>query len=239
MNSAAERLRVRFYNSDPQWVNGTDKFARMVRQHLRPEMRILNLGAGPGRSSLHFDKQVRTVVGIDPDESIASHPRLSHKVRGVAEALPFCDRSFDLIYLDWVVEHLPSPDAMANEALRILKDGGRLLFRTGNLYHYSYGIASLTPHAFHEYLVGALVGEGEAHSYPTFYRMNTAAKVRQTMKRAGFVEEQLTMMEPDPAYVGMNRATFLTGVAYERMVNRFEVLQGLRANILGCFRKPS
>ena len=58
------------------------------------------------------------------------------------------------------------------------------------------------------------------------------------MESAGFKQEQLVMMEPDPAYVGISRATFLVGVGYERLVNRFDALRHLRANILGCFRKP-
>ncbi len=237
MSAAAEQLRTRFYNANPAWINGTELFGRMVRQYLRPDMRILNLGAGEGKTPLHFDQQVRTVVGLDPDESIAIHQKLSCKVRGVAQQLPFRDESFDLVYMDWVIEHLPSPSAMAAEVARILKAGGHLLFRTGNLHHYSYRVASLTPHFFHEYVGRTLFGEAEAHVYPTFYRMNTAAKVRETMQSAGLVEEQLTMLEPDPAYVGMSRLTFLLGVAYERLVNRFELLGPLRANILGCFRK--
>jgi hypothetical protein len=139
--------------------------------------------------------------------------------------------------MDWVVEHLPSPATMATEAMRVLKPGGYLLFRTGNLFHYSYLVASLTPQRFHEFIAHALFGETEVHVYPTFYAMNTAGKVRRTMALAGFEEQQLAMNEPDPAYVGMNRLTFLVGVAYERLVNRFDLLRPLRANILGCFRK--
>jgi SAM-dependent methyltransferase len=238
MSAIAERLRARFYHADPSWVNGTEAFGRMVRQYLRPEMRILNLGAGAGTTPLHFDQQVRTVVGLDPDRSIVLHDRLSSKVRGVAEGLPFRDQSFDLVYMDWVIEHLPSPVAMATEAMRVLKPGGHLLFRTGNLFHYSYLVASLTPQRFHEFIAHALFGETEVHVYPTFYAMNTAAGVRRTMQLAGFEERQLMMMEPDPAYVGMTRLTFLMGVAYERVVNRFDALAPLRANLLGCFKKP-
>ncbi len=220
----------------PQWVNGTERFGAMVRKYLNPRMIVLNLGAGPGLGWLHFDRKVRSVVGVDPDHVIASNHRLTYRVRGVGEALPFRNEIFDLVYMDWVVEHLPSPESLAKEVFRVLKPDGRLLFRTGNRFHYSYAIAALTPHWIHEML---LTERGHPEPYPTYYRMNTVKSVRRLMKAAGFVEDELVMMEPDPAYVCMSMPTFLVGVAYERLVNRFEAFSAARANILGCFCKPA
>ena len=236
MKPDVQRLHSRFYDSVPSWVNGTERFASSVRKYLDPRMMVLNLGAGPGSGWLHFDREVNRVVGLDPDSAIGCNQRLTYRVRGIAEALPFRDEAFDLVYMDWVVEHLPSPKQMANEVYRVLKRDGRLLFRTGNLFHYSYAIACLTPHWFHKILLN---GNNDTDRYRTHYRMNTVRSVRRVMEAVGFVEDELTMMEPDPAYVCMSRPTFLAGVAYERLVNRFEVLRPIRANILGCFRKPA
>jgi hypothetical protein len=130
---------------------------------------------------------------------------------------------------------LPSPRTTAKEVYRVLRPNGRLLFRTGNLFHYSYAIASLTPHRFHKILLSGYI---EQDPYPTYYRMNTTRAVRRVMKDIGYCEDELTMMEPDPAYVCMSRPTFLVGVAYERLVNHFGMFKSMRANILGCFRKP-
>jgi SAM-dependent methyltransferase len=235
MKPGVQRLHSRFYDSVPSWVNGTERFGSCVRRYLVPHMTVLNLGAGPGCGWLHFDREVNRVIGLDPDDAIASNDRLAHRVRGLAEALPFCDEGFDLVYMDWVIEHLPSPEGMAREVFRVLKPGGRLLFRTGNLLHYSYAIAAATPHWLHKAILN---GDNDAHPYPTYYRMNTVRSARRLMGAVGFVEDELTMMEPDPAYVCMSRPTFLAGVAYERLVNRFEILRPIRANILGCFRKP-
>ncbi len=237
MSHSADRLRDRFYNSDPSWINGTERFGRIVRRYLSPEMVILNLGAGPGVGDLHFDADVSTVIGVDPDSAIAFNRRLSHRVCGVAEALPFGGEVFDLVYMDWVIEHLREPGQMAAEVRRVLKSGGRVLFRTPNLYHYSYTIARFAPHAFHKRLTALLKGHDGAEPYPTYYRMNTATTVRRVMAGAGFAEDELIMMEPDPAYLGMSGVTYLAGVAYERAVNRLDLLSPLRANILGCFRK--
>ena len=237
MSPGAERLRLRFYKEDPSWESNSEIFRRMVQSRLKPAMRVLNLGAGPGGHYVHFHDCCKMVVGLDPDASIASNGKLSAKVQGVAEAIPFKDGTFDLVYMHWVVEHLPLPAAMATEVMRVLNDGGYLIFQTGNILHYSYLIASLTPYRFHKYLARILFDEEESHRYPTFYRMNTASSVRRTMKAAGFVEEELDMIESHPAYLGMSQLTYLMGVAYERLVNSTELFRSLRANILGCFRK--
>jgi hypothetical protein len=46
------------------------------------------------------------------------------------------------------------------------------------------------------------------------------------------------MWEPAPIYLRFSLPSFLLGVAYERVVNRFPQLRGLRAFLVGCFRKP-
>lgn len=232
MNASA--IRDYFYDSRrPAWVDGTTTFAAMIRRVLQPDMRILNLGAGPGLGPIHFDREVARVVGVDPDPAIASNRHLSDRARGVAEALPFRARSFDVVYSDWVVEHIADPVSTVREIARVLKPGGRLIFRTGNLLHYSYAISRLTPHRFHQFMVG-----DEYDPYPTYYRMNTASSVRRVMREAGLTEESLTMFESDPAYVGFSVPTMLIGVAYERLVNRFSWLAPLRANILACYQAP-
>jgi ubiquinone/menaquinone biosynthesis C-methylase UbiE len=236
MKAGVLRLHSRFYDSVPSWVNGTTRFASSVRKYLAPHMTVLNLGCGPGAGLIHFDREVYSMVGLDPDSAIAFNQRLTHRVRGIAEALPFRGEAFDLVYMDWVVEHLPSPNQTVGEVFRVLKPNGRLLFRTGNLFHYSYAVASFTPHWFHKVFLN---GNNHRDPYPTYYRMNTVRSVRRAMEAAGFVEDELSMMEPDPAYVCMNRPAFLAGVAYERLVNRFEILGPMRANILACFRKPA
>jgi SAM-dependent methyltransferase len=235
MKSEVQQLHSKFYESVPSWVNGTERFASTVRKYLSRNMTVLNLGAGPGSGWLHFDREVRQVIGLDPDNAIAFNQNLTYRVRGIAETLPFRDEVFDLVYMDWVIEHLRSPESVTNEIFRVLRSNGRLLFRTGNLFHYSYAIAFLTPHRFHKVLLNGYV---ERDPYPTYYRMNTTRSVRRVMREVGFLEDEMIMMEPDPAYVCMSRPMFLVGVAYERLVNYLDLLKPIRANILACFRKP-
>ncbi len=233
------RLQDRFYESRrPQWLNGNETFALLVRDLVFPGIRVLNLGAGRGPGSVNLSAPDRCTVGMDPDPDIAQNRSLTHRSRGVAEALPFRDRTFDLVFMDWVAEHLARPAVSVREISRVLRPGGYFAFRTGNLFHYSYAISRFTPQSFHDAMVKIAAHEEEAHAFPTYYRMNTVGAVRKTMQAAGLVEDLIVLHEPNPAYLGMSSVTYLAGVGYERVVNRFSFLRYLRANILARFRKP-
>ena len=51
---------------------------------------------------------------------------------GVGENLPFADRSFDLITMNQVMEHVGHQGAVLSEALRVLKDGGAIYIASPN-----------------------------------------------------------------------------------------------------------
>lgn len=59
------------------------------------------------------------------------------------EGLPFADRSFDLIFVGDVIEHIFSPDLLLEEIARLLKPGGYALLTTPNLASWRNRIALL------------------------------------------------------------------------------------------------
>jgi SAM-dependent methyltransferase len=241
MREIIETLTQHFYRSQPEWVSGSSHFGNLVRKHLRSEHRVLDLGAGSGKlGPINFRSEARTVVGIDPDSYITNNCQIDLGVIGQAEYLPFRGNSFDLVVCDWVVEHLAQPQAVAAEVFRILKPSGRFIFRTGNVRHYSYAIAATTPHWFHRLVANRVRGlqHNEADTHPTYYLMNTPKAARRYLNGAGFLEEQIIMVEPEPSYLMFSVPSFLLGVGYERVVNRSRSLEGLRACILASFRKP-
>jgi SAM-dependent methyltransferase len=237
-----ERWMARLYDRRRGWIDGTTRFAALVRRRLRPDMRILDLGAGPGKPGrVNFRGEVASVVGVDPDRLLRLNEQVDTRVLAVAEALPFRSASFDLILADWVVEHLPDPNGTASEIQRVLKPGGRFVFRTGNVWHYSYAISALTPHWFHRLVANRVRGLApeSVDPYPTRYRMNTRRDARRVLTRAGLREEELVTVEAEPSYLVFSTPSFLLGVAYERLVNRTPSLAGLRACLFGCFRKDA
>jgi SAM-dependent methyltransferase len=110
------QLRDRFAIIDTDAVssNEYDNYAIDLIEKHRDGL-ILDCGAG--RRSVYFENVVNfEIVAYDTTD-----------VRGVGEALPFLDDSFDAVFSLAVLEHVKDPFACAREIVRVLKPGGDLM----------------------------------------------------------------------------------------------------------------
>lgn len=231
----SKRLLRRFYPDETR--NGTVAFYGWVRQHIGPTTEVLNLGAGPPtRAPIRiFKGDVARVVGADIDPVVLDNDELDDAVVIENGRLPLPDRSFDVIVSDFTFEHVEDPAGFLAEALRVLRERGSLFFRTPNRRHYVATISRLTPHWFHALVANRVRGlPSDAHEpWPTFYRMNSGAELREAAADAGFRKVELRMFEAEPSYLVFATLPFLAGVGWERVVNRFDGLARYRANIFG------
>lgn len=176
----SESLFRRFY-FDPKF-NGTQRFFEMVRRDARPDSRVLNLGAGPatGNPICSLKGEVAEVVGADIDATVLSNEEVDSATIIDGSRLPFPDESFDLVFSDYVVEHVEHPWTFLCEVHRVLKVGSSFFFRTPNIYHYVAIISRTTPHVFHEAVANRVRGlSADAYDpFPTFYRLNSRAAIR-------------------------------------------------------------
>lgn len=232
----------RFYDRSSGWVDGTTEFHALCAAQL-PTARgtILEIGAGPSNATSRFLATLGTVRGLDTDDAVRTNDALaSAEVFDGAGPFPFPDESFDLCVSNFVVEHVGDPRSHLREVKRVLRPGGAYVFRTPNRWHYTALVAAATPHWFHRLVANRLRALPEdAHDpYPTVYAMNTRASVRRFAAQAGLRVDALRMVEKDPSYGMFAKPLFLAFTAYERVVNRFDALADIRANIFAVLRKP-
>jgi SAM-dependent methyltransferase len=102
---------------------------------LRPGMRLLDVGCGPGSITLDLAQAVAPgeVIGIDIQPAQVERARSLASARGVATAsfevgsvyaLAFPERSFDAVFANGVVMHLREPVRALAEVRRVLRPGG-------------------------------------------------------------------------------------------------------------------
>lgn len=119
--------------------------ARHLLPHLRPGMRVLDVGCGPGSVTWGFLEHVPggLVVGLDVEDVVLemaranleqhqqqeSRPAEGRVVKGSVYSLPFRSNSFDVCHAHQVLQHLTQPVSALAEMLRVLAPGGILSLR--------------------------------------------------------------------------------------------------------------
>ena len=226
---------ARWYPPDQRDNNGA--FGRMIRSMVTSASRVLDAGAGAGEKFRHDLKgRVAEVVGVDLDPRVLQNPQVDRGIVADLTNIPVTDGYFDAAFCMYVLEHIDEPERFLAEMARVLKPGGCFLFCTPNKHHYVSLAARLTPQFFHRWYNNRR-GRDTGDTFPTVYKMNTRSALRRLFSRAGFVERELVLRECAPNYLSFAAVPFFCGLAYERIVNRFECLMCFRVNILGCFVK--
>lgn len=96
---------------------------------------VLEVGVGAGSDHLQWARAGAHCHGVDLSENaveitrrrLALYGLSSALQRADAEALPFQDAKFDLVYSWGVIHHSEHPERVVNEILRVLKPGGVFL----------------------------------------------------------------------------------------------------------------
>jgi len=104
---------------------------QLINQEKRPsvDLKILNVGCGPGRSSEYLSKFGK-VTSIEYDKfccEFASEKTGLEIINGSITELPFSDNSFDLVCAFDVIEHVEDDQLAINELKRVTKNESLIL----------------------------------------------------------------------------------------------------------------
>ncbi len=133
-----ERYRYQEYAPWLPTVMGFDRY---------PGKRLLEVGCGMGTDLVQFARAGSRVCGTDLTVRSLEIARQQFAVGGLsgqflscdAEALPFPDASFDVVYSNGVLHHTPDTAKAVAEIHRVLKPGGTaivMLYHRHSLYYW-------------------------------------------------------------------------------------------------------
>jgi len=228
---------------DASFLNGTVALLEALGRTLgRVDGQAVVLDAGCGREDCYakkvrFGSKISRLVGVDIREDVDNHTSLDLAIRANVYALPFGSAQFDVAFSDFVLEHLEDPERAVAEVARVLRPGGRFVFRTPNIYHY-VPVAAMLLQKMGYHPVERFSANDDRHEvFPTFYRANTYWRLMELANRNSFVIEEMIFAEGGPHYLEFFFPFYLVGLVHQYLVNKVRLLYGLRGNIIGVFRK--
>ena len=137
------QVRIETYGEDfgqTSWVTTEESNEIPQLLGLRSDSFVLELGCGSGEYALHLAEEVGCrLIGLDINEPGVRNANQLALARGLASQvrfeqcdasknLPFDDNTFDAVFSNDVLCHLPGRPEVLVEMFRVLNPGGRMLF---------------------------------------------------------------------------------------------------------------
>jgi SAM-dependent methyltransferase len=161
---------------------------RLLDAALHPGAVALDAGCGRTTRLRNYRDRIVRLVGVDSDEEAGrENPYLDEFFpSNLDEPLPFAEDTFDLVYANFVVEHLGEPERTFLEWRRVLRTGGQLVVVTSNRSNPVMAVGDRLPQPVRLAIKRSGAGAEERNVYPTRYLANTPPRLLSVAGYAGF-----------------------------------------------------
>lgn len=189
------RLKKKLYARIPDYVFSNDLFESLIKGSLQQDS--VWIDAGCGNNGLVYEFSGIAPLGTGIDEVV--HPEMltsaDRFINTSLEKIPFEDNSVDLISANMVVEHIVNIDRVLKEFHRILKPGGKFIFRTTNKNYPTLFFGNLLPKRLKDKIIFRIFGVRSHDIFVTTYPANTLGKIRKVFASGGFNIDLLIAVE--------------------------------------------
>ena len=135
--AAKDRGYTDYAADEPLYLKTYRRRLSVVRRHFAAPGRVLDVGCAAGFFLRVMQEEGWAVTGLEPSDAIRPHAeRLigAENVRaGLLGRVELEPRSFDLVTMWDVIEHIPDTVTALREVRRLLAPGGKLLVETQNV----------------------------------------------------------------------------------------------------------
>jgi ubiquinone/menaquinone biosynthesis C-methylase UbiE len=223
------QVRIETYGVDfgqTSWVTTEESAQIPGLLELTSNSSVLEIGCGSGVYALHVAQTTGcSVTGLDINalgihnaNQLASDSGMLRQVRfevcDVSRPLPFADESFDAVFSNDVLCHIPGRPSLLAEMYRVLKPGvGRMLFSDALIIGGIISHDEIAARSSIGYYLFSPPGENERFILEAGF---TALKVMDTTEHAACIaarwhqarqkyKERLLVIEGEPKYTGLQR----------------------------------
>jgi SAM-dependent methyltransferase len=202
---------------------------------VRESIRVLDMASGPGYVAAAAAYRGANVVGIDFSAAMVAEARRRFPavefMEGDAEEIPFLDRSFDAVAMNFGLLHLGRPEKAIAEAHRVLHSGGKFAFTVWAKPEEALGFGIVRR---------AIESHGTSDvplpSGPPFFRFSDPAECERTLREAGFVAPGVRLVpqvwrlrSPDTLFEIMSGSTVRTAGLIHAQTP--EAVEAIRADV--------
>ena len=190
-SDAYQQVRVETYGVDfgqTSWVTTEESSQIPGLLDLTTDSSVLEIGCGSGAYALHIAETIGcsimgldiNALGIQNANQLALHRGLASQahfeVCDVSKPLPFADETFDAIFSNDVLCHIPGRPALLAEMYRVLKPGGRRMLFSDAL------------------IIGGIVSQDEiaTRSSIGYYLFSPPGENERLIQQAGFTDLKVT-----------------------------------------------
>ena len=182
------RLHKRFGYFTPD-----EYYEAMVAKLVAPGRTWVDLGCGrdlfPHNRNLAkiLSERCGLLVGVDPDDTLNDNPFVHEKARSTIDAY-HTPRTFDVLTLRMVAEHIAEPETTLEALARLSAPGSKVVVYTVNLWAPLAVLAWLIPFRFHHAIKRLFWQTEERDTFPVVYKLNTRRRLKDSFARHGFQE---------------------------------------------------